>query len=172
MEKPTSQEALEIEIRKKVEEVKARSMNLKDAKKATKTFDKWYYSDDRSHDAELENIQEEIMNSSVTVHTLAEYKMVLQSMMDDDEAEEILAHENAHANVAQSLGAEFLGYSLLICKDGDEFVFRGGAPYRLPSEWSTEKKKAAHLRIYGAPEEYGEENSPTDEKVVNSLKNR
>lgn len=171
MEKPTSQEALKIEIEKIVEEVKARAMSLKDAKKATKTFDKWYYSDNRSHDEELEAIQDAIMNSSITVQTLAEYRMVLENMTNPAEAEEILAHENAHANIAQSLGADFIGYSLLICKDGDEFVFRGGAPYRLPKEWSAEKKKAAHIRIYNAPEEYGEELSPTDEKVVDGLRN-
>lgn len=170
MEKPTIPETLERETGEKVEEVKQRAMTLDEAKTMTDFFDKWYYSNDRSHDAELEVIQDAVMNSSVTVQTLVEYRMVLEKALGQDKAEKILAHENAHANVALSLGAEFMGYTLLICKDKDDFAIRGGASYRLPIEWTDEEKKAAHIRIYAAPEEYGEKLSHTDEKVIDGLK--
>ena len=170
MEKPTILETLETEIEEKVEEVKQRAMTLDEAKIMTDFFDKWYYGNDRSHDAELEVIQDAVMNSSVIVQTLVEYIMVLEKSLGQNKAEEILAHENAHANVAMSLGAEFVGYTLLICKDKEGFVIRGGAPYRLPLEWTDEKKKAAHVRIYTGPEEYGEKLSPSDEKVIDGLK--
>ncbi|MEI6490499.1 MAG: hypothetical protein WCO16_01910 [bacterium] len=171
MEKPVSLEALEAEIRKKVEEVKARAISLKDARKTIKAIDKLLYAEDGDHDEELLALHDILMDSTVTVQTLIEFKMVMQNMTDDPEqVEEMIAHENSHANVAESLGAKFIGYALLICKDKDDFVFRGVAPYELPPEWAARKRKAAHLKIIGAPEKYGEELSDTDIGKIEWLK--
>jgi hypothetical protein len=73
-------------------------------------------------EAREEEILAEILRSSAVVEDVAEYKLMLESIarrhnLPEDWSTHMLAHENAHANVAISTGHEFVGYAAIHMKD-------------------------------------------------------
>src|SRR5258708_37438895 len=70
-------------------------------------------------------IRAEIINSSAIAHDLAEFKAILKELVSYgpglhvDLIYDWLSHENAHANVAQATGHNFIGYGILFLKEGN-----------------------------------------------------
>jgi hypothetical protein len=141
----------------------------------------------RTHPASLKLIEKEasidgflsqsdkefLAQATIRVQTIVEYRIVLELLLDaPGEAEEVaktLAHENAHANVAESLGARVHHYLLTIIRDGQEMYLSPSVDFSVPEEWSEAKRKEVYLAIIKAPEEYGETLSPDDKKQIENI---
>lgn len=114
-------------------------------------------------------ISDMIKKATITVETISEFRLILKILArSDEEIQDILAHENAHANKTETLGVEHLGYNIIIIKKGDDYLFQPFSEKCTPEEWSEEKKKEAAIQIVLAPEEYGNKLSSGD---IEELKN-
>ena len=122
----------------------------------------------------ITELDEKLQASIVTVNTLGDFRTLLEKT--DLSAEDVLhtlAHENAHANVAESLGADEIEYSIMICKGKDNFKYNAWASFRNPSDWSKDPQKIPNLiRIFNAPAEYGDSLSEDDRKTIEKLRER
>ncbi len=114
-----------------------------------------------------EDIKKTLEESTLTVKTLPELRYVLEQLKIPNEAvEDTLAHENAHGNVTQKLGARHLGYKLLFMKNGEgKLSFIPQASLYIPEEdegWSKEKQSIVNYQVIRAPADYGNELSQSD----------
>ena len=78
-----------------------------------------------------------------------------------------LSHENAHANKAIQLGADFNGYKFSITKDIDGgYLVMPAVVVSIPEEWDRRKKKNVDIQVIRAPDEYGHEMSQADKNEL------
>lgn len=117
---------------------------------------------------EEENIERDSLKTKfesfgVFVKTLPEFRYAVECLdyYNKKKVDDLVSHENAHANKTEFLGIEHVGYGIisLIDKNGKEeevfFAKRG----EFPEEWTREEELRALKQIAGAPEEY-ESNEP------------
>lgn len=171
MEKPISIEDIEQEISEKLNRVRETALDFQEAKKILEDIEILKSTRQDTVSSVIQNLRQKLKASSVIVQTVGEFRILLRKVVGDDEEsiDRTIAHENAHAHVAQSIGAYFKGYSLLIAKNGDQFMHLPGADYSYPVEWSEEKRMEADKQILRAPDEYGGELSSHDIQQLERL---
>lgn len=115
-----------------------------------------------------EKIEEILAKSSVSVESLYDYRLVLNALeLPKEEIDDILSHENAHANKAEVVGAKHLDYGITIMKNN-----KGGYTYQpysslyIPKEWEEGKVRDAWEKIATAPEEYKNKMSKEDIQML------
>lgn len=117
--------------------------------------------------------EECLAQATIRVQTIVEYRMVLELLLDspgeEEAVAEILAHENAHSNVAESLGANVHHYLLTIIREGPEMYLSPSVDFSVPEEWPEAKRREVYLAVMKAPEEYGETLSPDDRKQIENI---
>jgi hypothetical protein len=111
-----------------------------------------------------EKIDKLLDKSTIEAENLHEYKLILETIgLSEDEIKDLLAHENAHANKAESLGAKHLSYKITIMIDkNNNYLYQPFSHIYIPEEWSDEKVKDTWVKIAKAPEEYGNKMSSSD----------
>lgn len=112
--------------------------------------------------------RERLDEASITVDTLPEARRIMEMIgFSNDSLIDTLSHENAHANKAMQLGANFGGYKFLIIKDVDGgYLVNPMAETSIPEDWSDEKREEVDTKIIGAPYEYGNRMSDGDRKEL------
>ena len=122
--------------------------------------------------SEIWDLKKKMAKSSVTVKTLYELKMLLEkSKMDKETQISVLAHENAHGNKADSLGAKHESYILSVWKIGDKFGYSVGTHITHPDAWDKDKDKNVSIEYTKAPEEYGGYLSDKDKEDIEQKNN-
>jgi len=118
-----------------------------------------------------EEIEKEIIDSSVFVNNLVEFREVLRQIAiicgeSEIWIEDTLAHENAHANEAEVQGLDFRGYIALFVKDefGKITGIQPACIIRTPKSFSHSDLLKSNEEVTLAPEKYGNELSDYDRK--------
>ena len=107
--------------------------------------------------------------ATITADTLFEFGLAMELLgMSKEEIQDHLAHENAHANKTEALGAQHLSYKITLVRSGNDYLFQPFAHIYIPDEWNSEKIKETMRQVTCAPEEYGNKLSPDD---IEKLKN-
>lgn len=119
---------------------------------------------------EFNKLDAEIKKHIIVVKTLIEYKTLLQKIAPSDVLYDTLAHENAHANVAESLGVNLNGYAIVVSKNKDSFVYQPYVDYEVPTSWDLKRQIETNIKIAEAPREYGNRLAPDDAERVEELK--
>jgi hypothetical protein len=123
------------------------------------------------HEEEISDLKQKIKPSTVTVHTISEFKLLLQKTdIDPDETIQLLAHENAHANKADSVGAKEISYNLLIADGGECWRYDAWVSYDIPDSWPERERIISKISILNAPKEYGDDHSDEDQAMIRKLK--
>lgn len=118
---------------------------------------------------QLEKVNRILAEHAVVVNNLNDYKTLLKNTgISEDQVIEILAHENAHANKAESLDENFGGYALLVWRDNDIFKYLPFAMTSVGGDFDN-KRFEKEMAIARAPDEYGEETSLADKERIKSL---
>lgn len=111
-----------------------------------------------------------VRKARISCGSLYELNTALQLLgIKSEDVLDTVAHENAHANKAESMGANHHDYRILVSKINGEYAYRVSAGIELPDEWEMDKKKEGLIAILKAPEEYGNELSPSDISLLNKL---
>lgn len=110
----------------------------------------------------------------IHVDTLAEYQFVLQlTGLFGKDLEEILAHENAHLNLAESFNTIVHGYVLDISMawhgDRKAYILQPAADVDLPCDWPEHIKREVTRLLAQAPKIYGEQNSNGDAQLIQEI---
>lgn len=101
-----------------------------------------------------------IESFSIKVSTLPELRFILEQLgQAEDEIRMNLAHENAHANVAQSHGAHHEGYIVYFLKNGNVYQTR----ITFPDHFTQEQVDEISEKAIQAPETYGVEGGLSDD---------
>lgn len=132
--------------------------------------------------AEYETLVNKLLDAGVTAKTLTEFRLLLEQMgLRPKQVEDILAHENAHANKAEELGGEesFKGYNVNFIKA--PLLKKLFIPFhpnsysqphvivKSPEGMSNQERVDFDRKVLGAPETYGENLSPGDIETLNKL---
>lgn len=104
--------------------------------------------------------KEKLESISLQVKTLPEFRFVLSEIgKSEEEIQENLAHENAHANVAESLGARHETYIVYFLKNGNVYQTR----VTLPDSLTEDEVYNISKKAIEAPEEYGKAGGLSDD---------
>jgi len=120
--------------------------------------------------ATVREIEDERDRSIATVGNITEFRMMLDYLEErfgpkDDWIKSYLAHENAHANVAEATGHNFIGYSIEFVKldDSGSVYVQPGISLEPQPEWGREELLRKRIAVTLAPEHYGDVLSVGDE---------
>jgi len=122
---------------------------------------------------ELQKLDDEIAKHKIAVRTLVEYRMLMNMLGKNYyRVNDVVTHENAHANKASSIGAIHEGYSVLVykSKSGEGFSYQPLAHTDVPGTFNNKEKIEANFKIGFAPEEYGNHLSDGDEEQIRKLR--
>ncbi len=116
-----------------------------------------------------EAIKQEIIGSAAVVDTIPEYTEMLTQIsrkygLSEEWARDLLAHENAHANVSEQLGYDQIGYGTFFLSN-DEGVLESIQPAHIheePNAWKAFEVIENGIKTLEAPQEYGNEMSEAD----------
>lgn len=115
---------------------------------------------------ELIRMQENLASSTVSFTSLSEFKKAVEVYYSGVEADEIVAHENAHMNIAESLGVE-AEYGVALTKTEAGLGFYSTVKLlAFPVGMSKKDQIKSLIAISSAPDSYGEENSDNDKLSV------
>ncbi|MDO8482593.1 MAG: hypothetical protein Q7S86_02120 [bacterium] len=132
-------------------------------------------------------IDREILQSCAVADNIVEFKEMLRQLAERYEsaigknneeaikwAEDMLAHENAHANVAQATGHEWVGYAALFIKDEDGNLssFQPLHFTKPKLEWGPRELITKSIEVIEAPEKYGNKLSEGDVESLAQDKQR
>lgn len=114
---------------------------------------------------------EKIENATVIVSTIPEARRVMELLnFKPDQVTHVLAHENAHANKAEELGGEHLGYEFILNRGSEgNILIHAQAKNKIPDGLSEEEEKIFKLKTLFAPEEYGNKLSEADIRDIEEL---
>ena len=118
-------------------------------------------------------LEEEILKSSTTVDNIAEFEIMLEILSDKFGSqhgwvENYLAHENAHGNVAEATGHDWVGYSTVFIKDNNNEL-TGIQPLNFTKskpEWGPKEMLTKKIQVTEAPEKYGDKLSDGDKSEL------
>lgn len=118
-----------------------------------------------------EKLLKEIQNIEIIVPNLSEYKKLLEvAGLNSTAVNQILSHENAHANVAEQLPSQkFHGYKLRFSREGEEIIMHPSAVTSNNSEFSRDQQIQEEIWVTKAPKYYGEELSESDQRTIKEL---
>lgn len=106
-----------------------------------------------SEKQDYKNKKEKLAAISINVKTIPELRFILEELgKTEEEINETLAHENAHANVSESLGANHETYIVYFLKEGNIYQTR----ITFPDYLSQEEVNYISAKAIRAPEDYGE----------------
>ena len=109
---------------------------------------------------DYEKKKEKLATISIDIATIPELRFILEELgKSEEEIRENLAHENAHANVAHSLGANHEKYIVYFLKEGNIYQTR----VTFPDNLSQEEVDYISSRAIQAPEEYGNAGGMSDD---------
>ena len=121
----------------------------------------------------LASIRDKILNTSgVFLKTLPELRYGLEKMGCTKEyVEEMVVHENAHGNVTDKLGANHIGYNLLVTKseDGSYHVVVPQSVVYIPDKWGKMRQLFVQREITSAPTRYNSQLSPSDASKIDQI---
>lgn len=173
--KDNSFEKIKVDISKKIEAAisnplkTSRYIELDDTVKSQQQ--KFFKLGSKSpEDLELDNqITGEILKSGAIVETLPEYKELLNQVskkfnLGEEWENDLIAHENAHANVSEELKYEQVGYGTFFLSN-DEGVLESIQPAHVhiePNSWSPIEVIENGIKTLEAPKEYNNEMSEAD----------
>ncbi len=127
-------------------------------------------SDKEAWDRE-EQIQNEILESSVVSDNLIEFREVLRQVaemcgQDEEFVTDLLAHENAHGNVAEATGHDWVGYVAVFIKDEIGRLVSVQPAHFLKSnrKWGKIETILKRIMVTDAPRIYDNALSPGDEE--------
>ena len=118
--------------------------------------------------------RDQLNKATVFVETITEARRVMEILkFNTHSLLDTIAHENAHGNRAEQLGAKHLGYNFLIIKrnNGGLGVIPQASLY-IPDEWDKETQQAVLSEITWAPDDYGNEISESDKRDLKHLHNK
>jgi hypothetical protein len=125
-----------------------------------------------SHDREYE-IEKEIFASSVVSDTVIDFKEILVQIgtmygQSPDWAINMLAHENSHANIGESIGFDIRGYIVIFSKDesGRIVSIQPAVLSKANDKWSDVEKSMKDAVMQEAPKIYGETMSDGDKDMA------
>ncbi len=128
----------------------------------------------RSKILDITNIDEnEVMEkleeagSLIELNDLTELRLALQEFgFAEEQIRKILSHENAHANKAESLGANLWRYIIFLgMKNGEEMALPAAKPSH-PVGWSEKKSNEVRKATILAPLEYEDSLSESDRRYL------
>jgi hypothetical protein len=180
-------EKIKVDIAKKLETAERNPLDVNRYQELEKQIadqkDKFFKEGIRSpEDLELDDkIKQEILSHGAIVKTVPEYGEMLdqvasQYSLGKEWRDDLLAHENAHANVSQQLGYDEIGYGLFFISEEEENSDpRNIAPKKKnlisiqpahihedPAHWPPIEVIENGIRTLEAPEKYGNEMSEAD----------
>lgn len=120
-------------------------------------------------------LADKLNEAHIHVNTISEFKLLLDKIaLNNEHAKALLNHENAHANVAQSVGVDHDGYIILVRKEDDgTFYYSPMATWKFPAEWWDKKENIEKtIQIFSAPQEYGDRMSVDDKDNVKELQDK
>ncbi|MFH1608426.1 MAG: hypothetical protein ABH951_00200 [Patescibacteria group bacterium] len=173
-EKLNNWEIRKLEIERQVEYLKNNCMGEEERNNLTKILEEYSTKADSLSERRLDialTWKKKIEKSTLTMQTLPELRYALEVMkLSKEVIEDTLAHENAHGNKADELGARHLGYKLTFAKSKNGGIcFFPMAELYIPEEdegWTKEKQKRVDEEITRAPEIYGNELSDSDKEKL------
>ena len=117
------------------------------------------------------SFREKMNDATTRVETLPEARRVMEVLgFNEADLIDTLAHENAHGNKAEQLGANHHGYSFTLSETADgKFAVQPQAITSIPDEWSTKKANEVDAQILQAPDEYGNKMSDSDKKKLEEI---
>lgn len=123
---------------------------------------------------QFQEINAILNRTRIHVETLPEYSFLLQlAGLQGKDLEEVLSHENAHMNVAESFNAIVHGYVLDISlawhDDKKAYILQPAADVDLPCDWSDQTKRIVSKLLALAPQFYGDAMSDGDIMLVQEL---
>lgn len=122
--------------------------------------------------SEFDSLEIQFNRYGVFLKTIPEFRYALECLnyYTEKKIDDLVSHENAHANKIESLGVPFSGYRIVsfINKDGkeEELFFAQRGDY--PEEWTRKEELEAGKAIAQAPEEY-ESNEPLSDGDKNKI---
>ncbi len=118
-------------------------------------------------------IKQIIKNATVFLKSLPEFQFALEQLdRIPEKTLHTMAHENAHLNKAEELGAKPKGYKLIILRNSKgKFVLQPKAVYTA-GDWNEEEELDNKIEITRAPEDYGNILSSKDVMKLNELNNK
>lgn len=123
---------------------------------------------------ELSEEEKDICNKVelATVHTknLGDFRFAMEEIWDKEDVLNILEHENAHANVAQSLGVETKDYRLIFYKNEKGNILIEPS-VRISLTGTLEERNQKKIKILLAPHEYGNILSDEDTNTLQYILN-
>ena len=115
-------------------------------------------------------LEKKINEHTVLVKTLNEFRILLELIeVTKLNVNDILEHENAHANKAESLGGTLDGYMLIVAKNGNTYWYFPSLHWNIPISWDKIKKIKTMIKIANAPKEYGHMLSESDKEDIQVL---
>lgn len=126
-----------------------------------------------------EEIEREILNSAAIVNSLGEYRDMLTIAARDCNVsqtwvEETLAHENSHANVAESLDFVWIGYAIVYIKD-EQGKISSVQPLHMTKpqmKWGPKEVLSKRIEVTSAPKRYDNALSDSDIASIEKDKRR
>lgn len=107
--------------------------------------------------------------ASIHLTTINDFRLAMEKIRFDKKMiEDCLAHENAHANKAETLKIEPT-YLITVLRKGAH-LFGQVAVKTDTSHLPSEERRLARIAITSAPEEYGDELSESDRNKIERLK--
>ncbi len=112
----------------------------------------------------------EILKSTSLADNIIEFKEMLKQIasefgLSEEWAKDLLAHENAHANVSESLNEDWIGYGAVFIKD-EQGALSNIQPIhfsRPKMNWGPKESILKKIEVLSAPRLYGNELSEGDE---------
>jgi hypothetical protein len=175
-----SLETLRKEIRERIEKVRHNPISQKRLQELESRMDAIFtrFSEKGERTTgeikEEKNIISEISRHSVVVYGIAEFRLVLEEMADyikgfytKEDIDDILAHENAHMNVASSLEYKISGYALTFIDSGDgNLGVQPSCLFFMNENWNLKQTLNNTISSLDAPRKYG---NSLSEKDINGI---
>jgi len=122
---------------------------------------------------EMKKMDEVLDKSKVAVKNLPDFKTLLELTVKDEKVRrDTLAHENAHGNVADSVGMIHFEYSMHFVKIGDKWNYMLSTSAGFPSftPMTEEERLKKEIAFTEAPKTFGEDMSTHDEEATEDLR--
>lgn len=170
MESDNFNERLRFSIKEKIDTAKANA--ILESRLEQLESDMYKYGsrqDDEAYKQE-DLIEQEILKSSAVANDLTEFREVLRQKREEygqtnEWAENMLAHENAHANVAEQTGHPWVGYTTLFIKDENNRIVGIQPAYFTKSNrsWSKVETLIKRMAVTDGPRIYDSAPSEYDD---------
>lgn len=126
---------------------------------------------------ELDKVLNKFEKTTIKLDSLPEFSYALEkiSNLPKKLVQEVVAHENAHINKAEELGAKDVGYVIGVFKheNGKIAIFPlAWHIFNKEKGYSKEEIRQISIQISEAPKIYGEKLSPRDIAKINNLRDK